>query len=270
MLCPPSPVPVQRARTAPCPDDPSDRPPRVITLHRRVNFDIDTQPTSQGSSSGPSIQDFKLQALLGHGGSAKVYLAKYLVDGKIYALKTIPKARLSTEGLGQVMAERALLAKCNHPLIIRLYSAFQDNLYFYFCLEYLPGDTLTHSIHKQGKLSMEVCRHIAAQVVVALQYLHSLNIIHRDIKPDNILLDDKGHARVSDLGLSKIANGKTYSVCGTRSYLAPEQLTKGGHDRMVDYWALGCLVYEMVTGEQPFYHSKQQELFTAIRNVYLS
>ena len=136
-------------------------------------------------------------------------------------------------------------------------------------MDYCAGGELFFHLGKEGRFSEERSKFYAAEIVLALEHLHSLRIIYRDLKPENVLLDEKGHVRLTDFGLSKEgikhnACGAN-SFCGTPEYLAPEILNRSGHGFAVDWWSLGALVYEMLTGLPPFYSKDREVLFEKIR-----
>lgn len=199
-----------------------------------------------------------------------MYLARHHLDDRFYAIKVIKKSQspIRNSAINQILTEREILASSNSAFIIKLYSAFQDQINFYFCLEYVPAGHLGVYINKLGRFSLEQTKFYAAEILLGLEYLHeSINIIHRDLKPENILIDGEGHVKLTDFGLSKMGVVETHTICGTKSYLAPEQLRPGGYDKMIDYWTFGCLIYEMLVGSPPFNNKNQQALFSSIQSV---
>lgn len=132
--------------------------------------------------------------------------------------------------------------------------AFQNESSLYFLLEYCPGGELFNLLSMK-RLKEEHVKFYAVQIILGLKYLHERNIIYRDLKPENIVIDKDGYVKLTDFGLSKLGMSeetKTYSVCGTPEYLAPEILRKEGHNKNVDWWTLGCIVYEMIFNRPPF------------------
>jgi len=121
----------------------------------------------------------------------------------------------------------------------------------------------TH-LKREKRFSEERAKFYAAQIVLALECLHEHNTIYRDLKPENILLDKNGYLKITDFGLSKRGDRKTYTFCGTPEYLAPEIITGVGHDKAVDWWSLGTLLYEMLSGRCPFYSKNRKEMFAMI------
>eukprot|EP01016_Furgasonia_blochmanni_P007664 TRINITY_DN1306_c0_g4_i1.p1 TRINITY_DN1306_c0_g4~~TRINITY_DN1306_c0_g4_i1.p1 ORF type:complete len:297 (+),score=57.83 TRINITY_DN1306_c0_g4_i1:183-1073(+) len=156
----------------------------------------------------------------------------------------------------------------DHPFIVKLAYAFQNERKLYFALEYCPGGELFNVLQKKRRFSEDVARFYAAQIVLALEHLHSKDVVYRDLKPENVLIDKDGYIRITDFGLSKEniqGNKGANSVCGTPEYLAPEVLFKMGHGKAVDWWTLGAILYEMLTGLPPFYTSSREELFERIK-----
>jgi serine/threonine protein kinase len=153
--------------------------------------------------------------------------------------------------------ERDLMVKINSPFIVNIKSAFQDDTNLYLVSEFMQGGDMFFHMH-DGQIvifSHDKTRFYILELVLALESLHKNNMVYRDLKPENILLDSKGHVKLTDFGLSKILedeDDKAFTLCGTPQYLAPEVLLKKGYDKMVDWWSLGCVLYEMLMGRLPF------------------
>lgn len=169
--------------------------------------------------------------------------------------------------------ERSILGYIRHPFIVGMNMAFQSKEKLFFVLDYCPGGELFFHLGKEGRFHETRARFYAAEIVLALSYIHSLDIIYRDLKPENVLLDSKGHIRLTDFGLSKEgisgSSSGANSFCGTPEYLAPEILNRQGHGRAVDWWSLGAVLYEMLTGLPPFYSQDREKLFEKIRKAEL-
>ena len=136
-------------------------------------------------------------------------------------------------------------------------------------MEYCPGGELFGLLCRKKKFNEEVCKFYTAQVVLALEHIHSQDIVYRDLKPENVLIDADGYIRVADFGLSKAnikGDKEAFSICGTPEYLAPEVLAIQGHGKLVDWWCLGNFIYELTTGVPPFCDSNRQKLFNKIQN----
>jgi len=164
-------------------------------------------------------------------------------------------------------SERHVLETVSHPFIVNLHWAFQTPTKLYMVLEYCAGGELFFHLSRAGRFSEGRCKFYAAELVLAIGYLHSLNIIYRDLKPENILVNANGHAKITDFGLSKegiLDNISAKTTCGTPEYLAPEVLKKEGHGKGVDWYSLGALIFEMLTGLPPFYTKDRDKLFRRI------
>ncbi|XP_053202738.1 ribosomal protein S6 kinase alpha-1-like isoform X2 [Panonychus citri] len=157
--------------------------------------------------------------------------------------------------------ERDILAEVNHPFIVKLNYAFQTEGKLYLVLDYLHGGDLFTRLNREVMFTEEDVKFYLAELVLALDHLHSLGIIYRDLKPENILLDSEGHIKLTDFGLSKesLAEVKTYSFCGTVEYMAPEIINRKGHTTAVDWWSFGVLMFEMLTGVLPFRGGSRKE-----------
>jgi len=199
------------------------------------------------------LRDFNILKLLGRGSFGKVYLVQKKDNKKLYALKTLKKVDvLKKNQINSVKIEKEVLQKADNPFIVKLRYSFQDHTTLYFVMEYCPGGELFKHLRRKGKFDEDTVRFYASEVILAIQYLHeNLNVIYRDLKPENVLLDVNGHIKLTDFGLSKEGE-KTYTFCGTPEYLAPEILAGKGHGKEVDWWTLGCLIYEMICGYPPF------------------
>lgn len=220
-----------------------------------------------GAISKFAIEDFTLYVTLGVGDFGKVILGRYLYNDQFYAIKVIKKKQITVRhtSLKQVMTERQILSNCESKFIVKMFASFQNENNFFFVLEYLSAGNLHHYIRKMKSFKTAQVRFCAAEILLGLQYLHhEIRVIHRDLKPENILIDEQGHLKVTDFAMAKIGVTQTHSFCGTKCYYAPEVVLSKGHDHMVDYWALGCLTFEMFVGRPPFYHSNQKMLLDTI------
>lgn len=160
-----------------------------------------------------------------------------------------------------VMKEKEILEEFDCPHIVSSIASFQDKAHLYLILEHMAGGDLFQHLCDMKKLSLPAARFYAAEVLLALEYIHAKNYVYRDLKPENILIADSGHARLADMGFCKeLANGeRTYTTCGTADYMAPEVMLCQGYDKSADYWAFGVLVYEMLVGYAPFSAKSDRE-----------
>lgn len=223
----------------------------------------------------PRLDSFKMIKVIGRGSFGKVTLVREIKTGEMYALKVLRKDNIIKRNqVEHTRTERSVLGYVKHPFIVGLKYAFQSKDKLYFVLDYCAGGELFFHLGKLGKFPEARTCFYTAQIVLAISYVHNLGIIYRDLKPENVLLDAKGHIRLTDFGLSKegIVSSSTgaYSFCGTPEYLAPEILNRQGHGRAVDWWSLGALLYEMLSGLPPFYCRDREKLFEKIRKSELT
>eukprot|EP00291_Cryptomonas_curvata_P027808 CAMPEP_0172212568 /NCGR_PEP_ID=MMETSP1050-20130122/37089_1 /TAXON_ID=233186 /ORGANISM="Cryptomonas curvata, Strain CCAP979/52" /LENGTH=361 /DNA_ID=CAMNT_0012893263 /DNA_START=151 /DNA_END=1236 /DNA_ORIENTATION=+ len=213
------------------------------------------------------LADFEIKSTLGTGSFGRVRLVKHKKSGRMYALKMLSKQLvLRTKQLDHILCEKAVLETLSFPFIVNLYKTFQDELYLYLVLEYsIGGEFFTH-LRKANTFPNDTARFYAAGVALTFEYLHNSDIVYRDLKPENLLLDRQGHLKVCDFGFAKTVEPgtNTWTLCGTPEYLAPEIILNKGHGKAVDWWALGILIYEMLCGYPPFYADDRMQLYQAI------
>ncbi|XP_041964574.1 ribosomal protein S6 kinase beta-2-like isoform X2 [Alosa alosa] len=203
---------------------------------------------------------FELLTVLGKGGYGKVFQVRKVQGtqtGKIFAMKVLKKAKIvcNAKDTAHTRAEREILETVRHPFIVELWYAFQTGGKLYLILECLSGGELFMQLEKEGIFMEDTACFYLGEITLALGHLHSNGIIYRDLKPENIMLNHQGHIKLTDFGLCKesIHDGTvTHTFCGTIEYMAPEILTRTGHNRAVDWWSLGALMYDMMTGSPPF------------------
>lgn len=212
------------------------------------------------------LEDLEVKATLGCGAFGRVKLCRLPKTDQYFALKCQAKRSIVESGLQEhVLNEMRVMRKINHPFIAKLYVALQDKGNIYFVVELLQGGELFTHLRNRGKLSEQSARFYAATVVYAFSTLHAKKIAYRDLKPENLVMDHNGYVKLVDFGLAKqLLSGKTWTLCGTPDYLAPEIILNEGHDLAVDYWALGVLIFEMVVGAPPFYAEDPMEVYEKI------
>lgn len=220
--------------------------------------------------SAPRLDSFKMIKVIGKGSFGKVFLVREKQTNEMFALKVLKKDNIIKRNqVEHTKTERSVLGYVKHPFIVGLNMAFQSKDKLYFVLDYCAGGELFFHLGKVGKFSEQRACFYAAEITLAIDYVHDLDIVYRDLKPENVLLDSRGHVRLTDFGLSKegISNSSSgaNSFCGTPEYLAPEILNRLGHGRAVDWWSLGALLFEMLTGLPPFYCRDREKLFEKIR-----
>jgi len=230
----------------------------------------------EGVTEKVNINQFELLKVLGEGSFAKVFLVRKKNGenlGQLYAMKVLKKASLKVCDRKRTKIERDILAQIRHPFIVSLHYAFQTEGKLYLILDFLRGGDLFTRLSREITLNEQHVKFYLAELVLALDHLHSLGIIYRDLKPENILLDGEGHLCLTDFGLSKESLGKsekTYSFCGTVEYMSPEIIGRRGHSSVADWWSMAVLMYEMLTGKLPFHGSSRQETMTKIMTSKLT
>lgn len=196
--------------------------------------------------------------LLGSGSFGEVYLVREIATSELFAMKVLSKKKILGQNLVRyAKTERDVLSYTVHNFIVSLNYAFQTKTKLFLILDFCPGGDLGRLIQKEGKLTEDRARIYMAEILLALENLHRRDIIYRDLKPDNVVLDNEGHALLTDFGLSKegvleVSNGAK-SFCGSVAYLSPEMLRKAGHGKSVDWYLLGVLLYEMIVGKTPYF-----------------
>lgn len=220
---------------------------------------------TRGGSRAITIDDFELLKTLGRGSHGKVILCRKRNEkDELYAMKIIKKMHIiESNHITHTLAEKTILSGMNHPFLVSLRHAFQSDRKIYFVMEFMRGGELFQHLRKVKRFEETQVRFIAACIIMALGHLHNKDYIYRDIKPENILLDEKGFAVLTDFGLAKMltVNDVARTFCGTPEYLAPEVILDKGCNRQADWWGLGILVYELLFGIPPFYSQDVQEMY---------
>lgn len=199
------------------------------------------------------LTEYDLLQTLGAGSFGRVRLAKHKKTGKYVAVKALKKAEIiRIKQVDHVISENNILGAINHPFIVEMYGFTQDSRYLYLILEFISGGELFTYLRGVGRFEPPQACFYAAQVTMIFEYLHSKNVVYRDLKPENLLINVDGYMKLTDFGFAKVVEGRTYTLCGTPEYLAPEILLNKGHGKAVDWWTLGILLYEMIAGIDPF------------------
>ncbi|KAK4102240.1 kinase-like protein [Parathielavia hyrcaniae] len=241
--------------------------------------DFDDEPFDL-TSRKLSVSDFVRVRTLGTGTFARVCLVRpshgtEADRAKVYALKILRKTEvIKLKQIDHVRHERRILADVRgHPFITNFVASFSDHDFLYILLDYVPGGELFTYLRKFRRFDESMARFYAAEIVLILEHLHEQQggIAYRDMKPENLLLDAEGHIKLVDFGFAKrLGNNEsghpveTYTLCGTPEYLAPEVIHNKGHTTAVDWWALGILIYEFLTGYPPFWHQNPIEIYKQI------
>lgn len=235
------------------------RKENVRDYQRTLNTREKERPTT--------ITDFEILKVIGKGTFGKVLQVQHKETGDIFAVKVLKKKSLEKKHMVRnTKTERRILESINHPFIVSLKYAFQTADKLYLVLDYFTGGELFFHLNKE-RFTIDRARIYCAELVLALGCLHENGIIYRDLKPENILLDEDGHVRLCDFGLSKDelpADGQTQTFCGTPHYLAPEVINRESYGKEVDWWSLGTLLFEMLTGLPPFYDSNINKMYVKI------
>lgn len=206
------------------------------------------------------LKDFTYIKVLGEGSFGKVKLASHSLTKKNYAVKILRK-KDQVHNIKNLEQEILALQQIDSPFIVKLNAVLQDEKKIYIIQEFIDCGELEQLIQQRGKLTEEQAKFYFVEICCALEDFHKLNIVSRDLKPSNILLTKSGHIKLCDFGLCKILPKcqKTYSFCGTLDYNPPEVFLKSGTDIAADYWALGVILYELLSGQLPFYdHSEER------------
>jgi len=211
-------------------------------------------------------KDLRRIGLLGCGGFGAVELCEHKDTGATYAMKGLSKGYVVKMGMQEsVMTEKFILQMTNSSFIIALYETYNGSQHLYFLLEPALGGELHATYNRKGFHGSEKhARYYIGSVVLAFEHLHERRIIYRDLKPENLMLNEKGHLKVTDMGLSKFVIGKTYTTCGTPDYFAPELLASTGHTIAVDWWTWGILLFELMTGHPPFEADTHMQIFAKV------
>ncbi|PPJ56725.1 hypothetical protein CBER1_08665 [Cercospora berteroae] len=203
-----------------------------------------------------TLQDFVINRTLGTGSFGRVHLVQSKHNQRFYAVKVLKKAQVvKMKQIEHTNDERKMLQRCRHPFLITLWGTWQDSKNLYMVMDFIEGGELFSLLRKSQRFPNPVAKFYAAEVTLALEYLHSMDIIYRDLKPENLLLDRHGHIKITDFGFAKEVPDITWTLCGTPDYLAPEVVSSKGYNKSVDWWSLGILIFEMLAGFTPFWDS---------------
>ncbi|KAI6060179.1 RAC-beta serine/threonine-protein kinase [Aix galericulata] len=231
------------------------------------NFSV-AAPRPFLSPPSQTMNDFDYLKLLGKGTFGKVILVREKATGRYYAMKILRKeVIIAKDEVAHTVTESRVLQNTRHPFLTALKYAFQTNDRLCFVMEYANGGELFFHLSRERVFTEDRARFYGAEIVSALEYLHSRDVVYRDIKLENLMLDKDGHIKITDFGLCKegISDGATMKTfCGTPEYLAPEVLEDNDYGRAVDWWGLGVVMYEMMCGRLPFYNQDHERLFELI------
>ena len=251
---------------------------------------------SRKSREKQSIQDYESLAIIGRGAFGEVHVCREKKTDKIYAIKKIKKKILVLKNqIIHILNEQIFMSRAKSPWIVELKASFQEDEYLYLVMEYLPGGDLMNLLIKKDILTENEAKFYLSELILAIESIHKLDCIHRDIKPDNILIDKNGHIKLSDFGLAKISDklyekdtekyknyinnkknneneeekmthNKNFSCVGTAYYVAPEVLNKKGYEKDIDWWSAGIIFFEMLVGYAPFCSKETNEVCFKVLN----
>ena len=219
----------------------------------------------RAKASTVTLDGLQREKVLGVGTFGAVYLSLDPKTGEAYALKCIRKHKVFEMGqVEHIISECKLLNECEHPFIVRLVRAFEDTGSLYLLLELTLGGELFSILADEGSFPERRSCFYSSMTVAAFGYLHERNIVYRDLRPENLLIDADGYLKMVDFGFAKRLDGKTFTVCGTPDYMAPEIILNKGHAKGVDWWTAGILLFEMLTGFPPFEGNGAIDLYKKI------
>ncbi len=202
------------------------------------------------------MSNFEIKKCIGEGSFGKVFLVKRKENNQVYAMKILNKDEfIDPKHKSNLMSERNIMSKIDYPFIVKLHQSFQTPWKLFFLMDFLNGGELFYHLKWEKRFTENKARFYAAEITLALSHLHKNGIVYRDLKPENVLLDISGHLWLTDFGLSKMGimgNKKVFTFCGTPEYLAPEIIQGKGYTKAVDWWSLGLLLFEMLSGRHPF------------------
>jgi serine/threonine protein kinase len=248
----------------------------ILLRSEKVKEDIEIE------AKQVSINDFEIIDVISEGGYGLVYLAKKKTTNDSYAIKKINKLYLKKKNLYNFIEnEKAILTNLNNDYVVKCYYTFSDRTSIYFVMEYLNGGDMSYMLSKFKGINEMYVKQYSAEILLALEYLHKNEIIHRDLKPQNIMFDARGHVKLTDFGLSefnmkdnkrskcartarRLSKTVLSKVYGTENYLAPELIMGDKHDKSVDYWAFGVIIYELLFGDPPFLADTTDKVFNSI------
>lgn len=227
----------------------------------------DSHQTRGDRAKKSSIEDYNLVRTCGTGSFGRVFMAKKVADtsNTPVAIKRLKKSVvIRQKQVDHIISEKKILNVIKHPFVVEMYGTFKDDKYLYIVMEFVVGGEFFTYLRRSRRFENDTARFYAAQVATIFEHLHSKNIIYRDLKPENILVNRDGYLKLTDFGFAKCIEYRTYTLCGTPEYIAPEVLLNKGHGKPVDWWTLGILIYEMIVGYPPFFDDEPMGIYQKI------
>ncbi|OAF69937.1 hypothetical protein A3Q56_02319 [Intoshia linei] len=237
-----------------------------------------------------SLDDYERIKTLGTGSFGRVMLVQHKKSSNYYGMKILDKLKIvKLKQIEHTVNEKKILSSMKYPFIVKLHSHFKDNSNLYIVLEFVSGGEMFSHLRKAGRFRLysknklltgmikeqlflhaenwyneTQSKFYAIQIILAFEYLHYLDLIYRDLKPENLLIDTEGYVKITDFGFAKRVKGRTWTLCGTPEYLAPEIILSKGYSKAVDWWALGILIFEMAAGHPPFFADEPIKIYEKI------
>ncbi|XP_058056738.1 cAMP-dependent protein kinase catalytic subunit beta-like [Anopheles bellator] len=225
---------------------------RLVLQRLKSEFERRYNEPKPACESQPT--DYEFLRTLGAGAFGTVKLVRRRASDSFFAMKILTKEKIIRQKqLQHTINEKRILQSVRFPFVVRLETCFKDNSYIYLVMPFVNGGEMFTLLRGRGRFPHVQAAFYGAQVALALEYLHSCDLIYRDLKPENLLLDYRGYVRMTDFGFCKLVKDRTWTLCGTPEYLAPEIVQAKGYGKGVDWWSYGVLLYEMSAGYSPFY-----------------
>lgn len=227
----------------------------------RLKVDFEKKYNNPKSSTDTGLNDYDVLKTLGTGAFGVVKLIRKKNTEEYFAMKILSKEKIVRhKQLQHTINEKRILQSVEFPFLVHLENCFKDNSYIYLAMPFVCGGEMFALLRKSKRFDEEQARFYGAQVALAIEYLHHMNLIYRDLKPENILIDTKGYVKITDFGFCKLIRDRTWTLCGTPEYLAPEVIQSKGYGKSIDWWSFGILLFEMVAGYTPFYTNSSDHM----------
>lgn len=235
---------------------------KAFLAEAKEDFERKWEEPAQNTAS---LDTFDRIKTLGTGSFGRVMLVQHKATKEYHAMKILDKQKIvKLKQVEHTLNEKKILQSTSFPFIVHLDYSFKDNSNLYMILEFVTGGEMFSHLRQAGKFTESHSRFYAGQIALVLEYLHHMDVMYRDLKPENLLIDIQGYIKVTDFGFAKKVKGRTWTLCGTPEYLAPEIILSKGYNKAVDWWALGVLIYEMAAGYPPFFADQPIQIYEKI------